>query len=252
MEYTIQRLAVLSGTTKRTLRYYDEIDLLKPSRINSSGYRIYGEAEVNRLQQILFFRAMDVNLEEVKRILDDPYFDETEALRLHLINLLGKKNEIDTMIQNVRKTIEVKEGRNTMTDQEKFEGLKKDMLNKNEAEFGKEIRQKYGSDVVEKSNSKFMSMTTEENEYISNLANNMIDLLVRAVEENEKPESTIGKEIAEKHKEWISFYWDQYSVEAHRGLVEMYIADERFKAYYDRHKEGAAEFLRDAVVAYLK
>jgi len=107
------------------------------------------------------------------------------------------------MIQNVRKTIEVREGRNTMTDQEKFEGLKKDMLNKNEAEFGKEIRQKYGSDFVEKSNRKFMSMTAEDSENVSVLERVMIDLLVKAVEENEKPDSIIGKAIAEKHKDWI-------------------------------------------------
>lgn len=252
MEYLVQKLANLSGTTKRTLRYYDEIGLLRPLRINSSGYRIYGEREVDRLQQIMFFRAMDVNLEEIKRILDDPDFDETEALKSQLENLIGKKNEIDKMIKTVRKTIELKEGRNTMTDQEKFEGFKKEMVNKNEAEFGKEIRARYGSDVVEKSNRKIMTMTPQESEYVSKLTEDLIDRLVNAVEEHAEPDSAIGKEIAEKHKAWISFYWDQYSVEAHRGVVEMYVADERFKAYYDRHVEGAAQFLRDAVVAYLK
>lgn len=252
MEYTIQKLALVSGTTKRTLHYYDEIDLLKPLRINSSGYRIYGASEVDRLQQIMFFREMDVNLNEIKRILDEPQFSETEALRSHLKSLIDKKNEIDKMIHNIKKTIDVKEGRNTMTDQEKFEGLKKEMLDKNEAEFGKEIREKYGSDAVEKSNRKFMAMSSEESDYVGKLAGDMIDLLVKAVEENAEPDSAIGKEISEKHKEWISFYWDQYSVEAHLGVVEMYVADDRFKAYYDRHKEGAAQFLRDAVVAYLK
>lgn len=252
MEYTIQKLAHLSGTTKRTLRYYDEIGLLKPLRINSSGYRIYGAGEVDRLQQIMFFRAMDVNLEEIKRIMDEPNFNEAAALRSHLESLLNKKNEIDKMIHNVRKTIEVKEGRDTMTDQEKFEGLKKEMLDKNEAEYGKEIRQKYGSDVVEASNKKFMGMTSQESEYVTKLTEDLIDQLVKAVEENAEPDSAIGKEIAAKHKEWIGFYWDQYSVEAHRGVVEMYVADERFKAYYDRHKEGAAQFLRDAVIAFLK
>jgi hypothetical protein len=169
-----------------------------------------------------------------------------------LDGLLNKKNEIEVMIRNVRKTIEVKEGRDTMTDQEKFEGLKKEMLDKNEADFGKEIRQKYGNDAVEKSNKKFMAMSVEESEYASTLASDLIDQLVKALEENAAPESAIGKEIAEKHKKWISLYWDQYSVEAHLGVVEMYVADDRFKAYYDQHKAGAAQFLRDAVVAYLK
>lgn len=252
MEYTIQKLALISGTTKRTLRYYDEIGLLKPSRINSSGYRIYGVCEVDRLQQIMFFRAMDVHLEEIKRILDEPHFNETKALRSHLESLLNKKNEIDKMIANVKKTIEVKEGRDTMTDQEKFEGLKKEMLDKNEAEYGAEIRQKYGIDEVEKSNSKFMAMSAEESECVSALARDIIDLLIKAVKENAEPDSAIGKEIAKKHKEWIGFYWEHYSIEAHLGVVQMYVADERFKAYYDRHIKGGALFLRDAVVAYLK
>jgi len=75
LEYTIKKLARLSGTTPRTLRYYDEIGLLKPAIINSSGYRIYGEKELNILQQILFYRELGVSLHEIKRIITSTTFD---------------------------------------------------------------------------------------------------------------------------------------------------------------------------------
>ncbi|MDP4158116.1 MAG: MerR family transcriptional regulator, partial [Bacillota bacterium] len=72
MEFTVQSLGKLAGVSTRTLRYYDEIGILKPARINSSGYRIYGQREVDRLQQILFYRELGVSLEDIKKIITDP------------------------------------------------------------------------------------------------------------------------------------------------------------------------------------
>lgn len=80
MEYTVNELAQLSGVSGRTLRYYDSIDLLKPARIAHNGYRIYGQKQVDRLQQILFYRALEVPLEEIKQMLDDAHFDRYTAL----------------------------------------------------------------------------------------------------------------------------------------------------------------------------
>ncbi len=88
MEYTVQKLARLAGISPRTLRYYDEIGLLKPARINSSGYRIYGQEEVDRLQQILFYRELAVNLKDIRNILDSPSFNRTRALQDHRSKLL--------------------------------------------------------------------------------------------------------------------------------------------------------------------
>ena len=75
MEYTVQKLSRLAGVSSRTLRYYDEIGILKPARINSSGYRIYGQREVDRLQQILFYKELGVNLKDIKEIINLPTFD---------------------------------------------------------------------------------------------------------------------------------------------------------------------------------
>ncbi len=101
MEYTVQKLAHMAGVSTRTLRYYDELGILKPARINSSGYRIYGQAEVNRLQQILFYRELSVSLESIKEIVTSPLFDGAAALREHHEKLLNKREQLDELISNV-------------------------------------------------------------------------------------------------------------------------------------------------------
>lgn len=90
MEYTVKKLAELAGVSSRTLRYYDEIGLLKPERINSSGYRIYGQTQVNLLQQILFYRELDVDLETIMKLVTAGSFHSEKALIQHR-NLLLKK-----------------------------------------------------------------------------------------------------------------------------------------------------------------
>ena len=161
MEYTVQKLSEIAKISKRTLRYYDEIGLLKPARVNSSGYRIYGEKEINKLQQILFYRELGVSLEQIKLILENPLFDEIEALKEHRIKLLEKQKQIDLLLKNVNKTIQLKEGEVKMSDREKFEGFKKNIIDTNEKKYGEEIREKYGNESIEKSNKKFQNMTEE-------------------------------------------------------------------------------------------
>ena len=124
MEYTIKKIANLSGVSARTLRFYDEIDLLKPARVNSSGYRIYGQNEVNRLQQILFYREMDLKLEEIKEILDNPDFDVEQALMEHQEKLMAKRQEIDRLLASVQQTMKYYKGEIEMSDQEKFTAFK--------------------------------------------------------------------------------------------------------------------------------
>ena len=95
MEYTVQKLGSLAGVSTRTLRYYDEIGILKPARINSSGYRIYGQGEVDRLQQILFYRELGISLENIKEIVTAPSFDGATALKEHRKKLLEKKEQLE-------------------------------------------------------------------------------------------------------------------------------------------------------------
>src|SRR5690554_5329923 len=136
----------MAGVSTRTLRYYDEVGILQPTRINSSGYRIYGSKEVDRLQQILFYRELDFSIDKIKEILDSTDFDELRALTTHREQLLNKRKQLDLLINNVERSIQAKEGRLKMKDNEKFEGFKRNLLDENERKYGKEVREKYGEE----------------------------------------------------------------------------------------------------------
>ncbi|KPL60363.1 MerR family transcriptional regulator [Rossellomorea vietnamensis] len=249
MEYTVKKLGEIAGVSPRTLRYYDEIELLKPARTNSSGYRIYGQEEVDRLQQILFYKELGVGLDDIKDILDDPAFDSTLALREHREKLLNRRDQLDQLIANVDKTLRGKEGRITMGDKEKFEGFKQSMVEENENKYGKEVREKYGDKRVDESNAKVMNMSQEEYEKVTGLEEEIKKTLGEAFQDGD-PGSEMAQTAADLHRQWISFYWGHYSKEAHAGLSQMYVDDERFKAYYDAEQDGMAEFLRDAIHIY--
>ncbi|MDF2614998.1 MAG: transcriptional regulator, MerR family protein [Clostridia bacterium] len=249
MEYTVQKLASLAGVSTRTLRYYDEIGILKPARINSSGYRIYGMTEVDRLQQILFYRELGVGLEDIKDIVTAPDFNGSKTLREHREKLLEKRAQLDLLIANVDKTIAQSEGRIKMTDKEKFEGFKQKMIDDNEKKYGKEIREKYGEDSVKKSNDKLKNMTEEEYDEVTRLADEVTQTLAEAFITGD-PTSALAQKAADLHKKWLTYYWSEYSKEAHAGLAQMYVDDERFRAYYDEKQPGMAVFLRDAILFY--
>jgi DNA-binding transcriptional MerR regulator len=261
MEYTVHKLGVLAKISTRALRYYDEIRLLKPASINSSGYRIYGAKEVDRLQQILIYRELGVSLDRIKEILDTPAYDFLSAMKEHQRQLLQKRTRLDLLLANVEKTIKTKEGRTIMTDKEKFEGFKQKMVEENEEQYGKEVREKYGNETVERSNYKLKNMTEEDYREVNELAETILAKLAQAMEQGQLPLSglalqgqlplsELALEIADLHRRWLSFYWDSYSKEAHASLAQMYVDDPRFTAYYDKDHPGTAAFLRDAIFVY--
>lgn len=249
MEYTVKSLARLAGVSTRTIRYYDEIGILKPARINSSGYRIYGQKEVDTLQQILFYRELGVSLERIKEIVTDTSFDPIAALKEHREKLLAKREQLNLLIANVEKTIASVEGRIHMSDKEKFEGFKQKMIDDNEKKYGKEIRAKYGDEVVNRSNEKLKNMTQEQFDEWQRLSVSVMDTLKAAFETGD-PAGELAQKAADFHRQWLSYTWDFYSKEAHAGLAQMYVDDERFRAYYDKEQPGLAAFLRDAIFIY--
>lgn len=249
MEYTVQGLAKLAGVSTRTLRYYDEVGILKPARINSSGYRIYGRAEVDRLQQILFFRELGVSLEDIKGMVTLPNFDGNRALKEHHEKLLIKRKQLDILIKNVEKTMAATEGRIIMNDYEKFEGFKKSLVNENEQKYGKETREKYGPEAVEKSNERFRNMSKGDYDAMTILGEQVQDALAEAFKEGD-PAGPLAQKAADLHRQWLTCCWGEYNKEAHANLAQMYVEDERFAAYYDKDKPGAAVFLRDAIHIY--
>jgi DNA-binding transcriptional MerR regulator len=249
MEYTVQKLGRLAGISTRTLRYYDEIGILKPARKNSSGYRIYGKNEVDQLQQILFYRELGLELDHIKKIVNDPLFDGAAALKQHREQLLAKRRQLDLLITNVENTISAAEGKSQMADHEKFEGFKQQLIEDNEKRYGEEIREKYGDDTVDASNAKMMKLTEAEYAEFTRLGEELQAVLAEAYRTGD-PASNLAQKAADLHKQWLGFTWSNYSKQAHAGLAQMYVDDERFTAYYDKGQPGTAEFLRDAIHIY--
>lgn len=252
MEYTIKKIAELSGISTRTLRYYDEIDLLKPARINSSGYRIYGTKEVDKLQQILFYRSMELKLEEIQKLLNTPNYDPKHALQDHYRQLLEKRQQIDHLILTVEKTLRYQKGELYMTDKEKFVGFKQKKLQENEQTYGNEIRKKYGEDNVEASNQKWLNLSEEDFSSMETAEKEMLEAL-KIVIATKEYHSDEAKTVFLKHKEWLQYTSPAYSPEMHRGLGQMYVGDERFAAYYDERAGAlAAQTLNQIIQNFAK
>lgn len=249
MEYTIQKLAQLAGISTRTLRYYDEIGILKPARINSSRYRIYGKEEVNRLQQIMFYKELGISLDQMKEILMNTDFNYVDALRDHHENLLARRKQLDQLITNVEKTIANYEGRFKMSDKEKFIGFKHNLVDENEKLYGKEIRERYGDDKINKSNQKLLNLTQEQYQEFEKLEEQVMNTLKEAFVTGD-PAGELAQKAAKLHHQWLACTWGSYSKEAHAGVAQMYVDDERFTSYYDKDQPGLAVFLRDAIHIY--
>ena len=249
MEYTINNLSKLAGISTRTLRYYDEIDLLKPKRINSSGYRIYGEYEVDLLQQILFYKELDLPLEKIKSIIHGDNFNCIEALQEHKKNLIEKQKQIEVLLNNVNKTLNSLEGGEKMSDKEKFEGFKSEMIKENDIRYGEEIREKYGEEKVNDSYKKIANLSEEQWEKCQSISNEINKKLKEAMKTN-NPGSDLAMEVVKLHKKWLG-YFGTYPPIAHLSLGQMYVDDERFTKYYDKNSgAGAAEFLRMSIGEY--
>ncbi|MDF2865368.1 MAG: MerR family transcriptional regulator [Clostridia bacterium] len=209
MEYTVHKLSEIAGVSERTLRYYDQIGLLKPNKINASGYRIYSSNEVDVLQQILFYKELGIELSSIKKIITNPKFDYTESLKKHLLNLEQKKENLEILINNVKNTILSKEGDKIMSDKEKFEGFKNKMIEENEEKYGDEIREKYGNEEIEASNRKIKNMTKEDYDKIQKLSLEVNETLKLAFEQGD-PTSELAMKACKLHKEWLTYFWSSY------------------------------------------
>lgn len=249
MLYTIQELAKLAGVSSRTLRYYDEINLLKPAQYTNSGYRLYGPGEVDRLQIILFYKELGFQLEIIQSIVSDPDFDRLQALKTQRLHLQEKQQQIEKLLQTVERTISMMKGETHMADLEKFEGFKRQMVAQNERSYGDEIRKKYGDTQINESNAKVMNLTKDDYEAVTKLEQDLFETLSEAYKTG-NPASELSQKAAELHMKWLCYFWPTYSTEAHANLAQMYVEDDRFRAHYDREQPGTAEFLRDAIKIY--
>ena len=134
MTYSTKQLADLAGVTIRTLRYYDKIGLLKPTRNPNNDYRQYTQAEVNRLQVIRFLQLFEMPLSQIKQLLDGPTDQLTAALIRQRQHITAKRDQLSLLLQTLDQTLE--KGVNTMTDDEKFAAFKQQAIQHNEEHFG--------------------------------------------------------------------------------------------------------------------
>lgn len=250
MKYSISQLSKLAGVSSRTLRYYEEIGLLLPREKGDNGYRYYYSRQVDRLQQIMFYRSFDMELDDIKNILNSDDFNQVTALESHLVKLENQKAKINRLIDSVNKTIMSLKGETTMSDKEKFAAFKQNIVNENEKKYGEEIRKKYGDKTVDDTNKKILDMSQESWNSLEELNERLNKTLKAAVEEG-NPASETAQKACALHKEWLGHYWNFYSKEAHLNLCLMYTQDERFKEYYEKIAPGCADFLYEAMKTYL-
>ena len=250
MKYSISQLSKLAGVSSRTLRYYEEIGLLLPREKGDNGYRYYDSRQVDRLQQIMFYRSFDMELDDIKNILNSADFNQVTALESHLVKLENQKAKINRLIDSVNKTIMSLKGETTMSDKEKFAAFKQNIVNENEKKYGAEIRKKYGDKTVDDTNKKILDMSQESWNSLEELNERLNKTLKAAVEEG-NPASETAQKACALHKEWLGHYWNFYSKEAHLNLCLMYTQDERFKEYYEKIAPGCADFLYEAMKIYL-
>ena len=250
MKYSISQLSKLAGVSSRTLRYYEEIGLLLPREKGDNGYRYYDSRQVDRLQQIMFYRSFDMELDDIKNILNSDDFNPVTALESHLVKLENQKAKINRLIDSVNKTIMSLKGETTMSDKEKFAAFKQNIVNENEKKYGAEIRKKYGDKTVDDTNKKILDMSQESWNSLEELNERLNKTLKAAVEEG-NPASETAQKACALHKEWLGHYWNFYSKEAHLNLCLMYTQDERFKEYYEKIAPGCADFLYEAMKIYL-
>lgn len=249
--YKINEISKIAGISTRTLRYYDDIELLKPSIVADNNYRMYSETEIDLLQQILFYKELGFPLDEIKKIINDDEFDYLQALEFHKVKLLSKREKIDRLIQTIDLTIKKERGETTMSNNEKFNAFKENLIQENEEKYGVELRDKYGDVVIENSNQRIKRMSKWQFNEANRIAEEIKLLLLTAFSTG-NPQSKEAQEVCALHQKWIQFYWESYNEDHHLALVEMYTQDERFKKYYEAVIAGATEFLYQAMKYYLK
>ena len=246
MSYSVGQVADLAGVTIRALHHYDEIGLLSPGGRSAAGYRIYEEPDLERLQQVLFYRELGFALEEIAAIVNDPHTDSVGHLR-HQRGLLTRKIErLQKMVAAIDHEMEAREMNIKLTPEEKLEVFG-DFVPEEHAE---EAEQRWGgTDAYQQSQRRVSNYTKEDWLKIKAEHGEVAATLTAHFESGAAPDSEEAMAAAEAHRRHISRWYYDCSPEIHRGLGEMYVSDERFRANYDALAPGLSEFIRDAARA---
>jgi DNA-binding transcriptional MerR regulator len=241
MEWSIQDIARSAGTTSRTLRHYGEIGLLEPSRVGNNGYRYYDQDSLVRLQRILLLRELGLGLPAIAEVLDGQR-NTAAALRTHLELLEQERQRIGRQIESVRTTLRKLEGGEQLMAEEVFDGF-------DHTQYEQEVTERWGRDAYEKGDRWWRSLSDAEKKAFQQQQLDIAADFGRAHLAGKAADSDEVQAITQRQFEWLSITTDP-TKEYFIGLGEMYVADPRFTANYDRHGEGTAMFVRDAMNVY--
>ncbi|WP_042403410.1 MerR family transcriptional regulator [Streptacidiphilus carbonis] len=245
MSYSVGQVAGFAGTTVRTLHHYDEIKLLSPSGRTAGGYRRYDDADLDRLQQILFYRELGFSLEEIAGILDDREVSPSEHLRRQHALLTGRIERLQQMAAAVEEALEARSMGINLSPEEKFE-----IFGEGYQEYEDEAQQRWGgSEAWKQSQRRAAELSKDDWIRIKAEGDEIMRRISAAVRSGVASNSGAAMDIAEEHRQHVcrNFYDCSYTVQ--RGLAEMFVADERFQATYEQLAEGAAQWFHDAVIA---
>jgi DNA-binding transcriptional MerR regulator len=242
-QYTVKQLAELASITPRTLHHYDQIGLLKPASIGENNYRYYNEQSLFRLQQILFYREMDLDLVQIKRILDDKKFDLVSALQTHRVSLQGESERLKKLIQTIDNTILHLVGEMNMSKKKIFEGFSEEK----QKEYDKQAIEQWG-DGVKESIKLWNSYSEDEKQRIHEEGGAVYTDIVALMDKG--PESLEVQAILPRWHQHLRYFYEP-SLEVLRGLGNGYNESPDFNATFTAMHPDLPAFLQKAINVYV-
>ena len=240
---TIGEVAELAGVTVRTLHHYDELGLLCPSGRSDAGYRLYSYEDLARLQEILIWRALGFSLAEIGSLLDDPEYDRLSALERQRELVRSEIERLGALGVAVDAAIAAHRNGTRMKETSMFDGF-------DPAEYEDEARERWGhTEAYQESARRTRAYGEAEWSGIRAETEAIVRELVALMRAGEPAAGEAARALAERHRRQISRWFYPCSPSMHRGLAELYIADERFKRSYEREAAGLAAYFHDAIVA---
>ena len=246
MSHTVGAVSRIAGVTVRTLHHYDQIGLLTASGRSDAGYRRYADADLDRLQRILFYRELGFGLDQIKSVMTDGGATAVDHLRRQHAMLLDRIGRLERMATAVEKAMEARTMGISLTPEERFEVFGEH----DPDEYAAEVEERWGgTDAYRESKRRAASYTKADWERIKAEGQAAIEQVVAAMSAGMPADSPEAMDGAEAHRRQIHDSFYDLSYEMHVGLAEMYLADPRFTATYETIAAGLAEYLHDAIKA---
>lgn len=233
MDYTVKKLATLSGVSIRTLRFYDEIGLLKPAYVGDNNYRYYKKEQLLLLQQILFFRELGFELKQIKRIMSQNDFDKLKALRTHAQVIQKKSDRFKKLLQTIDKTIKHLEGKQTMTEKELYTGFSQEK----QREYEEWLINAYGEtakELIAESKENVKNWSTEDMQLFKTEIESVNRQLLQALEQDLSVDSDEVQQLIAKHYAWINRMYTP-TKEVYINLGELYCTHPDFVEYFKQN-----------------